>query len=105
MFSSFIPDILKPVSVMCGLGRASESTSTSLGYNTTTPSAAEKLPANKPVTRCISQITACASTDDSTISNGESVSDEEICARMASLGRIARKAGRHVLVGDKLVLS
>lgn len=105
MFSSLIPDILKPVSIMCGLSKTPESNSTHQGYTTTPPSTAAHVPANKPVSRCISHSSASASTDDSHSASSDSHSDEEICNRMANLGREAKKAGRHVLVGDKLILS
>ena len=104
MFSSIIPDILKPVSVMCGFASSANSYNADTDFYNTPPSMAQAVPANKPVSRCISHISG-ESTDDSTSSRQETISDEEVCARMAVVGRAARKAGRHVLTGGRLVLS
>jgi hypothetical protein len=101
MLSSFIPDILKPVSVMCGLAAIPGADEVKGKGATSAIGISEAGLAKKPVSRCISS----ASTDDSNSSCSESISDAEVINRMASLGRLARKAGRHVLVGRKLVLS
>jgi hypothetical protein len=105
MFSSFIPDILKPVSVMCGLTATPETTATRERVSSSPRKTPADVPASKPMSRRISQASSSASTDDSVKSQKDLCSDEEAYARMATLGRVARKAGRHVLVGDKLVLS
>jgi hypothetical protein len=90
---------------MCGLGSYSNKDDGKVSVDASALDTL-KVPAEKPMTRCISQSSANATTEDSTSSSrNESVSDEEVCARMAQLGRAARKAGRHVLRGNKLVLS
>jgi hypothetical protein len=104
MISSFVPSFLKPVTAMCGLGSYTKKDDIQVSIDEPI-SGNLKVPAEKPMTRCISQTSASVSTDDSSSSRHESVSDEEVCARMAQLGRAARKAGRHVLRGNKLVLS
>ena len=102
---SYIPDvILKPVAAMtskCGFNithQVSQGASNSR-WSETPPS----LKAGKSL-RCIST-TSTAEEDFAAESTEGSTSDEIICNRMALLGRAARKAGRHVLVGDRLVLS
>ena len=102
MLSSFIPEILKPVSVMCGFSASSGQVEAGEGATMSTNIISETGIAKKPVSRCISSVSTA---DDSNSSSCESVSDEEVFNRMATLGRLARKAGRHVLVGRKLVLS
>jgi hypothetical protein len=103
MFSSIIPAIFRPVSVMCGLTSPPDCRSSNKGVNKDQTTA---IPENKPVSRCISQASTHDSTDDSSSSSRRDSADEdEVCARMAQLGKAARKAGRHVLRGNKLVLS
>ena len=103
MFSGILPAILKPVSVLCGISSTPDANKSARGLNLAPPTA---LPANKPVTRCLSQASTLDSHGDSSSSSrNESSADEEVFARMAIHGRVARKAGRHVLRGGKLVLS
>ena len=101
MLASLIPDILKPMSVICGLSSSSDSTAAKTGFMSSPDYIAEAGLAYKPMTRCISS----TSTNDYDSTRSNDMSDEEACLRMAAHGRAARKAGRHVLVGGKLVLS
>lgn len=105
MLSSFVPSFLKPVSALCGLASYGDQNVSNVSSSDVT-STSGHFPVEKPIARCISQSCSSAATDCSSSSpHREAMSDEEVCARMAQLGRAARKAGRHVLKGNKLVLS
>jgi hypothetical protein len=109
---SFLPDIImRPVAVMtskCGFSFYQQA-SPNTDINTTGISSNDE--SSKPVhtkaaVRAVSSVsTICGEGSDSARSNLGEISDEEVCRRMATLGRSARKAGRHILVGNKLVLS
>jgi outer membrane lipopolysaccharide assembly protein LptE/RlpB len=109
---SLLPDIiLRPVAAMtskCGFSFYKES-SPSVNSNTTGISSNDESsePTHpKASARAVSTVsTVCGDGSDSARSTSDEISDEEVCRRMASLGRSARKAGRHILVGSKLVLS
>ena len=105
---SYIPDVLlKPVSAMtskCGFPLSHQQTPESATshriISTNTPPSA---PVEK-TTRCVSNASTSADdSSDSPLTSQESF--DEICIRMAGHGIAARRAGRHVLVGNRLVLS
>jgi len=109
---SFIPDLLlKPVAAMtnkCGLSfyqypsadTSSTDTSKSNCDNQT------RIKETKLTVRAVSSAsTVCGDGSDSARSHFDDLSDEEVCRRMAILGKSARKAGRHILAGNRLVLS
>jgi hypothetical protein len=106
MLSSLVPAFLKPVSVLCGLSSSAEKSVDLESQETTQSYVNRQGRKDKPAERAVSNANSNVSTDESTSSSRSHIScDEEICARMAQLGRDARKAGRHVLRGNKLVLS
>ena len=109
---SLIPDVLlKPVSAMtsrCGLNlyQNPSSTDTTRGSeNSLSQFTPPTVPVKDPL-RSVSGIsTTYTESAPLTPSSQDGISDDEVCRRMAVLGKAARKAGRHVLVGNRLLLA
>jgi hypothetical protein len=110
---SLIPDvILRPVSAMtskCGFPlthqvtpEAATEAKSSLPIASTPPPLLSTKTAKRDVS---SASTAADDSHDTEVSPESTLSEEEICWRMAMLGKAAKRAGRHVLVNGRLVLS
>ena len=105
---AYIPDaILKPVAAMtnkCGFNFPHQVSERAQEQSSTNWSAT---PASLKATKSMRGVstTSTAVEDSVGLISEDSASDEEVCKRMAQLGRVARKAGRHVLVNGRLVLS
>lgn len=110
---SLIPDVLlKPVSAMtskCGLNLyqnpVNGSDTTRGSENSSSQLTPPMVPAKENVRSISGVSTTCADLTCRTPSGQDGISDDEVCRRMALLGKVARKAGRHVLVDGKLVLA
>jgi hypothetical protein len=111
---SLIPDVLlKPVSAMtskCGLNLYHSQQNATDTTRTSANSSAQLTPPMIPTKETFRSVSgvSTAYADDSiprTPSSQDGISDDEVCRRMALLGKAARKAGRHVLAGNKLVLA
>ena len=105
---SYIPEvILKPVAAMtskCGFNFSHQ-----VANNAQDPAVMEWNITPESIKDAKTQ--RCVSTTSTVVSESlvqvveESASDEEVCKRMAQMGRKARKVGRHILVNGRLVLS
>jgi|LauGreDrversion4_2_1035121.scaffolds.fasta_scaffold79558_3 hypothetical protein len=110
---SLIPDVLlKPVSAMtskCGLNLYHSQQTATDTTRTSANSSAQLTPPmipTKETFRSVSGVsTACDESILRTPLSQDGISDDEVCRRMALLGKAARKAGRHVLAGNKLILA
>lgn len=110
---SLIPDVLlKPVAAMtskCGLNLYQNNPTASDTTRGSENSSSQLTPPMVPVKETLRSIsgvsTACADSNCRTPSSQDGISDDEVCRRMALLGKAARKAGRHVLVDGRLVLA
>ena len=110
---SLIPDVLlKPVSAMtskCGLNLYQTQTSASDTTRDSENSSSQFTPPMAPAKETLRSIsgvsTSCADSNCQTPCSQDGISDDEVCRRMALLGKAARKAGRHILVDGRLVLA
>ncbi len=111
LMMSLIPDvIMKPVSAMtskCGFPLSHRSlpdktTEDKCLPKANTPPPLLSIEAKRDVS---SASTAAEDASDGLLGVEPCISEEEICWRMAMLGKAAKRAGRHVLVNGRLMLS